>query len=127
MLLTFLFFAASLNPSMDTIKHSIDIQLDKCLSQTHATMPRAECYSTAYNAWENDIAACEKKLLKKEKQKGSVAAAQKDWEKERDARFKEIADKYNTMRGTMYVPVRIKLRMEVLRARALELERQLKN
>ncbi len=62
---------------MDTIKHSIDIQLDKCLSQTHATMPRAECYSTAYNAWENDIAACEKKLLKKEKQKGSVCCCTK--------------------------------------------------
>jgi len=127
MLISFLLYAASLNPSADTIKHPIDIQLDKCLSQAHATIPRAECYNTAYKAWENDISTCEKKLLKKEKQKGTVVAAQKNWEKEKDARFKEIADKYNSMRGTMYVPIRIKLRMEVLRARALKLENQVKN
>ena len=126
MMIPFLLYCASLSLLTDTVEHPIDRQLERCLSAAHATMPRAECYTTAYKAWENDIAVSEKKLLKKEKQKGAVAAAQKIWEKERDSRFKEIAGKYNTMRGTLYIPLRIKLRMEVLRARALDLERQLK-
>ena len=127
MLLSILLYSFSLSPSTDTIKHPIDLQLDKCLLKAHATMTRAACYNTAYIGWENDIAVSEKLLLKKGKDKNNVENEQKAWEQERDARFKEIADQYNKMRGTMYVPLRIKLRMEVLRARALKLEEQLKN
>jgi uncharacterized protein YecT (DUF1311 family) len=61
------------------------------------------------------------------KQKEKLRSEQKDWQKQRDAEFTNIADKYNKMRGTMYIPVRIKLRMEVLRKRALQLEKQLQD
>lgn len=126
MILSFVFYAASLAPLTDSGKHPIDKQLEICLKQPYSTRTQAACYNTAYTAWEKDIAVSEKLLLAKEKQKDKIRAAQKAWEKERDAEFNKIAEHYNQMRGTGYISVRIKLRMEVLRKRALELEAQLK-
>ena len=127
MLFPVLIYAISLVSIPDTAKHPIDNRLDSCLSNSHATMPRAHCYNSAYNAWEEDIATTEKALLAKagEKQKVKIKANQAAWEKQRDAAFDKIADQYNKMRGTGYIPVRIKLRMEVLRKRALQLEKKL--
>ncbi|MEP6674993.1 MAG: lysozyme inhibitor LprI family protein [Ferruginibacter sp.] len=108
----------------DSNQHPIDVHLKDCLAASHATMPRAHCYTTAYNAWEKDINATEKKLLSKATaaQKTILHADQTAWEKERDVAFQNIADKYNNRRGTGYIPVRIELRMQVLRKRALTLE-----
>ena len=128
MMIPVLFFASSFLNLSDSVRHPIDLRLDSCLLKSHATMPRAECYRNAYEAWENDIAAVEKALLQRAnaKQKAKIKAEQNAWIKQRDASFQKIADQYNKMRGTAYIPVRIKLRMEVLRKRALELERQQK-
>ncbi len=127
MLIPVLIYAISLMSVTDTVKHPIDSRLESCLLNSYATMPRAHCYNNAYNAWENDIAATEKALLAKagEKQKVEIKACQAAWEKQRDVAFNRIADDYNKMRGTAYIPVRIKLRMEVLRKRALQLEKEL--
>lgn len=127
MLITVLMYAISVASVTDTVKYPIDNRLDSCLSNSYATMPRAHCYNSAYNAWENDIAATEKALLAKAdaKQKAKIKAAQSAWEKQRDAAFNRIAGQYNKMHGTAYIPVRIKLRMEVLRKRALQLEKEL--
>ena len=128
MMIAILLSAGTFLNAPDTARHPIDIKLERCLSHSNAIMPRAECYSTAYTAWEKDIDVSEKKLLAKagEKEKVSLAASQIAWEKYRDARFQQIADRYNKMRGTGYIPVRVKVRMEILRERALQLEKELK-
>jgi hypothetical protein len=48
--------------------------------------------------------------------------AQWEWIKYRDLDFKSIDSIYDTMDGTMYIPMRIDARMEVVRERALELK-----
>ncbi len=128
MMITILLAAGTFLNAPDTARHPIDIKLERCLSHSNATMPRAECYSTAYTSWEKDIDVSGKKLLAKagEKEKASLVATQMAWEKDRDARFQQIADRYNKMRGTGYIPARVKLRMEILRERALQLEKELK-
>ena len=124
MLFPILYLSTLILNSADSSQHPIDKQLYNCLQQSHATMPRARCYSTTSDLWEKDIYATQKKLLLKATtaQKKKLRENQQDWEKERDKEFAEIADRYNFKRGTGYIPVRIELRMKVLRKRALELE-----
>ena len=125
-LLSVFMIAGSFFNSPDSVIHPIDARMNNCLGHSHATMPRATCYNKAYLAWEDDIKITCNKLLKKAdpQRRKKLADEQSAWEKQRDLEFKKIADKYNSMRGTGYIPVRIELRMEILRKRALELEKQ---
>ena len=54
-----------------------------------------------------------------------LEAGQNSWEAYRDHEFGFLAAMLNQKRGTMYIPIRIEYRIEVLKARALELERYL--
>jgi len=112
----------------DSNTHPIDVQLNDCLAQSHATMPRARCYNKAYTAWEQAISTAENKLLKNADglKRKKLIDEQSTWEKQRDLAFEKIADRYIKMKGTGYIAVRIQLRMEILRNRALALERQLR-
>ncbi len=47
---------------------------------------------------------------------------QLEWIKYRDLDFKLIDSIYDTMQGTMYIPMRIDAHMEVVKKRALELK-----
>lgn len=48
-----------------------------------------------------------------------------EWIKYRDLEFKSIDSVYDTMEGTMYIPMRIATRLEVIKKRALELKDRL--
>jgi len=58
-------------------------------------------------------------------QKEALRLAQLEWIKYRDIDFKFIDSVYDTMNGTIYTPMRIDARMEVVKKRALEFERLL--
>ena len=126
-LLPVLLLSGSMLNAADSSVHPIDTRMNACLAKTHATMPRATCYNTAYLEWEADIKKVNNELLKNADavQRKKLTDEQSSWEKERDLEFSKIADTYNARKGTGYIPVRIKLRMEILRKRALQLEMQL--
>jgi uncharacterized protein YecT (DUF1311 family) len=58
-------------------------------------------------------------------QKDTLKAAQLEWIKQRDLEFKFIDSVYDALQGTMYIPMRIAARMEVVKHRALELHEYL--
>jgi uncharacterized protein YecT (DUF1311 family) len=58
-------------------------------------------------------------------QKESLRLAQLEWIKQRDLEFKFIDSIYDTLEGTMYIPMRIAAHMEVIRKRALALNHYL--
>ncbi|MGH9820993.1 MAG: lysozyme inhibitor LprI family protein [Pyrinomonadaceae bacterium] len=105
-------------------KHPIDRQLDKCLSVKHGTMPRAECYSKAFEAWDKDVSTTYAKLKETlpAAQVEPLVAAQASWEHYRDDEFGFIAALYAKRRGTGYISTRIILRTEIVKARAVLLE-----
>ncbi len=59
------------------------------------------------------------------KQKEALRLAQFEWIKYRDLEFKSIDIIYDTMEGTMYIPMRISAHLEVIKKRALELSNYL--
>jgi len=54
-------------------------------------------------------------------QQAILRAAQLEWLKYRDSEFKLIESIYDTLQGTMYIPMRIAERLEVMKRRALAL------
>lgn len=110
-------------------KHPIDRSLDKCLAAKHGTMPRAECYSKAFEAWEADVSKTYRELQKAltGEQKAALEKTQADWERYRDSEFEFIAAHYAGKRGSGYIAARIISRIEIIKPRALLLEERLQD
>ncbi len=107
--------------------NGIDKVQAKCLKTHSGTMPRAKCYSDAFEAWEKNIAQtyAEMRSVVPTATKHSLETAQKAWETFRDAEFDFIGERYANRKGTGYIAIRIILRIDVLKPRALQLEKEL--
>jgi len=56
------------------------------------------------------------------KQAEALRLSQLEWIRHRDLEFKFIDSVYDTMQGTMYIPMRVDSRMQVIKKRAFELK-----
>jgi uncharacterized protein YecT (DUF1311 family) len=84
-----------------------------------------QCTDKAYAAWDRELNKNYGELMRilKPPPKESLRLAQLEWIKYRDLDLKLIDSLYDdTMQGTMYIPMRIDARMEVVKKRALELQ-----
>ncbi len=82
-----------------------------------------QCTDQAYAAWDKELNKNYGLLMQnlKPRQKEALKAAQLEWIKQRDLEFKFIDSVYDALQGTMYIPMRIAARMDVVKHRALEL------
>ncbi len=105
-------------------QHPIDKALDACTDQNGSTAGMVECTDKAYAAWDKELNKNYGELMRalNPKQKEALRLAQLEWIKYRDLEFKSIDSIYDTMQGTMYIPMRIAAHMEVIKKRALELK-----
>jgi len=105
-------------------KHPIDKALDACIEKNGSTAGMVECTDKAYLAWDKELNKNYGALMRKLKpaQKEVLRVAQLEWIKGRDTDFKLIDSIYDTLQGTMYIPMRIDARMELVKKRALQLQ-----
>ncbi len=105
-------------------QHPIDKALEACIDKNGSTAGMVECTDKAYTAWDKELNKNYNELMRalKPGQKESLRLAQLEWLKYRDLDFKLIDSVYDTMEGTMYIPMRVDDRMEVVKKRALELK-----
>jgi uncharacterized protein YecT (DUF1311 family) len=110
--------------SQEPAQHPIDKTLDACIEKNGSTAGMVQCTDKAYAAWDKELNKnyVELKRALKPPQKEALRLAQLEWIKYRDLDFKFIDSVYDTMQGTMYIPLRIDARMEVIKKRALELK-----
>jgi uncharacterized protein YecT (DUF1311 family) len=108
-------------------KHPIDKALDACIDKNGSTAGMVECTDRAYKAWDKELNKNYVALMRalKPAQKEVLRTAQLEWIKNRDADFKLIDSIYDSLQGTMYIPMRIDARLEVVKKRALELQNYL--
>ena len=104
--------------------HPIDKALDACIEKDPSTAGMVQCTDKAYQAWDKELNKTYVALMRalKPAQKEVLKAAQLEWIKGRDADFKLIDSIYDTLEGTMYIPMRIDARMELVKKRALQLK-----
>jgi uncharacterized protein YecT (DUF1311 family) len=61
----------------------------------------------------------------KSKQKEALRLSQLEWIKHRDLEFKFIDSMFDTFQGTMYIPMRVGARLEIIKERAVKLKSHL--
>jgi uncharacterized protein YecT (DUF1311 family) len=122
--LTVLLLAMGVVSGQEETKHPIDKSLEACIDKNGSTAGMVECTDKAYAAWDKELNKNYSVLMQslKPKQKETLRQAQLEWIKFRDLEFKLVNSLYDTMEGTMYIPMRVDARMEVIRKRALDLK-----
>jgi len=113
--------------AQEPTQHPIDKALDACIDKNGSTAGMVECTDKAYAAWDKELNKNYVELMRalRPKQKEALRLAQLEWIKYRDLEFKSIDSIYDTMQGTMYIPMRIAAHMEVIKKRAVELKNYL--
>src|SRR5881397_914981 len=101
--------------AQEQIQHPIDKALEACIDKNGSTAGMVECTDKAYAAWDKELNKNYGDLMRKlaTKQKEALRLSQLEWIKHRDLEFKFIDSIYDTLAGTMYIPMRIAAHMEV--------------
>ena len=117
-------FMATISVAQEQAQHPIDKALEACIDKNGSTAGMVECTDRAYAAWDKELNKNYGELMRtaKPKQKEALRLVQLEWLKYRDLEFRLIDSIYDPLEGTMYIPMRLDSRMEVIRKRALELK-----
>lgn len=104
----------------------IDKKCQDCLdNHASSTADMIACQEQAYKDWDarlNREYSRLMKLLRPAAQK-SLQVSQVEWLKYRDQEFKAIAAIYDQLEGTMYQPMRVESRVDIVKERAKTLAR----
>src|ERR1700682_1372026 len=124
MALLSVFLFANFTAAQAPTKHPIDKALEACIDKNGSTAGMVECTDKAYAAWDKELNKNYGALMLalKPKPKEALRTAQLEWIKYRDLEFRFINSVFDTLDGTMYIPMRISSRMEAIKKRALELK-----
>ena len=123
-ILTAMLLFATVALAQEPTQHPIDKTLEACIDKNGSTAGMVQCTDKAYLAWDKELNRNYGELMRalKPVQKEALRLAQLEWIRYRDLDFKAIDSIYDTMQGTMYIPMRISARVEVVKKRALELK-----
>jgi len=102
--------------AQEPTQHPIDKALDACIDKNGSTAGMVECTDQAYAAWDKELNRNYVEVMRtvKPKQKEALRLSQLEWIKHRD-----------TFQGTMYIPMRIGARLDVIKQRAQALKSHL--
>ncbi len=105
-------------------KHPIDKALETCIDKDSSTAGMTRCADKALEMWDKELNRAYNELSAKLDPKGkqSLKAAQMDWIKYRDSEYGLIDLVYSGLQGTMYIPMRIEARTDIVRKRAVALK-----
>jgi uncharacterized protein YecT (DUF1311 family) len=104
-------------------KHPIDKALDICTEKDPSTAGMVRCTDVAYKKWDQELNKNYRTLMARLKPAGKqlLKSAQLSWIAYRDSEFKLIDSIYDSIQGTMYIPMRIDEKMQIVKQRALAL------
>jgi uncharacterized protein YecT (DUF1311 family) len=104
-------------------KHPIDKALDICTEKDPSTAGMVRCTDVAYKKWDQELNKNYRTLTARLKPAGKqlLKSAQLSWIAYRDSEFKLIDSIYDSTQGTMYIPMRIDEKMQIVKQRALAL------
>ncbi len=116
----------SLSMPIWAANQELDIQLEKCLEKNATNIGMTQCVEQFHKKWDIELDVKLKeltKLLSKDQIK-SFNETQQRWVQYKIAEFKSIDSIYNTIEGTMYMPMRASEKMELVRERANKIASQ---
>jgi uncharacterized protein YecT (DUF1311 family) len=110
---------AAEEPNVDPIEQ----QLEKCIEKDSTTAGMTNCQEVAYENWDRELNKVYAELMKKlpSDAKDSLKNAQTAWLKFRDSEFVLIDKIYAQLQGTMYIPMRVADRTQIVEDRVIAL------
>lgn len=104
--------------------HAIDRRLAECMLKDDTTAGMTNCLFAAYDMWDIELNRIYRDLRGRLKPDGQAAlkAAQSEWLGYRDLEFALIDSIYAGFDHTMYTPMRVEDRMNIVKNRVLELK-----
>jgi uncharacterized protein YecT (DUF1311 family) len=126
-LFVFLLFLSAAKISAQVKEHPIDKQLRRCLdsSQNYTTSGMIGCEYQAYEDWDKELNRNYKLLMTAldADGKAKLKEAQISWLAFRESNFSFIKDIYGKKQGTMWRPVEVDEKVEIVKGRAIELKK----
>lgn len=122
-LLLLTLFLPTIVCAQDTPSHPIDRSLEVCTEKDPSTAGMVRCIDIAYKKWDEELNKNYQTLMRKLKPAGKqlLKTAQLNWITYRDNEFKLLDSIYDTLQGTMFIPMRIDQKMQIVKQRALAL------
>jgi len=104
-------------------KDPIDRRWDACVERDPTTAGMVRCAEEALRAWDEEMNRVYRELQGRLDPGGREAlrTAQRAWPAWRDAEFRFIGRLYGSRAGTMYLPMEVGRRVDLVRRRTLEL------
>jgi len=105
-------------------KHPIDKLLDECLDKNPSTKGMCECGEEALKQWDTELNKYYKLLMGilEKNSKKRLVESQLVWLKFRDSEFKFIEEGYFRDVGSYIGPTKISNKVDIVKARTLELK-----
>lgn len=110
-------------PASHAAKHHIDSYLEACINADSTTAGMVNCTNQAYSLWDKELNIKYTNLMSAlaPTDKQALRNAQRQWIAFRDAEFEAMDAMYNRKDGTVYLSMRAADRLEVVKARVLQL------
>jgi uncharacterized protein YecT (DUF1311 family) len=104
--------------------HPIDKYMDSCMEKDYSTAGMVKCTEEAMEMWDVELNKYYKLLIGilDENSKNELKYAETMWIKYRDSEFRNINNIYAKMEGTMYIPMYVYAKMNIVKERALKLK-----
>jgi uncharacterized protein YecT (DUF1311 family) len=124
LLFTLMILLLSMNAQAKENLHPIDVNTEHCVENNASTSGMVACYSEAAEVWDLELNRVYKQLQGKLKPKAQDALkqAQRAWMAQRDKEFDLINAIHAQLDGTMWIPVMMEKRVNVVKARTLVLQ-----
>ncbi|WP_396586611.1 lysozyme inhibitor LprI family protein [Bermanella sp. R86510] len=102
----------------------IDTELKSCISSNQTTAGMTNCTNKALLEWDSELNSTYQELRLKlsEDARNSLLNAQRSWIEYKDAEIQNINDIYDSLEGTMYIPMRANAILQITKKRTLELK-----
>lgn len=119
-----LFSFLVVTPASHAAQHRIDRSLAQCINTNSATAGMVNCTNQAASLWDKELNSKYTILMSGLDQgsKDALRNFQRQWIAFRDAELKVMDAMYKGMNGSMYLPMRAADRLEIVKARVLQLE-----
>jgi uncharacterized protein YecT (DUF1311 family) len=115
--------SSSVAAAEDPDEEPIEQQLQKCIDKDSTTAGMTNCQEQAYENWDRELNKVYAELMKKlpSDAKETLKDAQTAWLKFRDSEFVLIDKIYAQLQGTMYIPMRVADRTQIVEDRVIAL------
>ena len=119
----------SICPLSAAEKDPIDRALEAAMVKNSSTAGMVQAIDNAHKQWDQKLNTCYKALNKElpAAEWKELVTAQRAWIAFRDAQLKAMDATFDRMEGTMWIPVRAEMAMNITRQRAQFLENMLHN